>query len=102
MAEPAIRSLGMRETRWTGSAGISRLIPITGWMTQYSEKPRRSWGRRRLMRRFARRLPRTFAAAYALAAALDADLAKAAKPVAVPAARRALEKVQAAWGGGDG
>ena len=53
-------------------------------------------------RYLARRLPRTFAAAYSLAAALDADLAKGAKPVAVPAARRALEKVQAAWGGGDG
>ena len=53
-------------------------------------------------RYLARRLPRTFAAAYALAAALDADLAKGAKPVAVPAARRALEKAQAAWGGGDG
>jgi chromosomal replication initiation ATPase DnaA len=53
-------------------------------------------------RYLARRLPRTFAAAYSLAAALDADLAKGAKPVAVPAARRALEKAQAAWGGGDG
>jgi chromosomal replication initiation ATPase DnaA len=52
-------------------------------------------------RYLARRLPRTFAAAYSLAAAIDADLAKGAKPVAVPAARRALEKVQAAWGGGD-
>ncbi len=53
-------------------------------------------------RYLARRLPRTFAAAHSLAAALDADLAKGAKPVAVPAARRALEKAQAAWGGGDG
>lgn len=53
-------------------------------------------------RYLARRLPRTFAAAYSLAAALDADLAKGARPVAVPAARRALEKAQAAWGGGDG
>ncbi len=53
-------------------------------------------------RYLARRLPRTFAAAYSLAAALDADLAKGAKPVAVPAARRALEKAQAMWGGGDG
>lgn len=53
-------------------------------------------------RYLARRLPRTFAAAYSLAAALDADLAKGAKPVAVPAARRALEKAQAMWGAGDG
>ncbi len=53
-------------------------------------------------RYLARRLPRTFAAAYSLAAALDLDLAKGAKPVAVPAARRALERAQAGWGGGDG
>jgi len=50
----------------------------------------------------ARRLPRTFAAARQLAAALDAGLVKAAKPVTLPAARRALERVQSAWGGGDG
>jgi chromosomal replication initiation ATPase DnaA len=53
-------------------------------------------------RYLAQRLPRTFAAAHALAAALDAGLVKAAKPVALPAARRALEKAQAMWGGGDG
>lgn len=53
-------------------------------------------------RYLAQRLPRTFAAAHSLAAALDADLVKGAKPVALPAARRALEKAQAAWGGGDG
>jgi chromosomal replication initiation ATPase DnaA len=53
-------------------------------------------------RYLARRLPRTFAAARSLAAALDANLVKGAKPVALPAARRALEKAQAAWGGGDG
>ena len=52
-------------------------------------------------RYLARRLPRSFAAAYSLAAALDADLVKGAKPVALPAARRALEKAQATWGGGD-
>jgi chromosomal replication initiation ATPase DnaA len=53
-------------------------------------------------RYLARRLPRTFAAAYSLASALDAGLSKGARPVAVPAARRALEKAQAMWGGGDG
>jgi chromosomal replication initiation ATPase DnaA len=53
-------------------------------------------------RYLARRLPRRFAAARQLAAALDADLVKGAKPVTLPAARRALERVQAAWGGGDG
>jgi chromosomal replication initiation ATPase DnaA len=53
-------------------------------------------------RYLAERLPRTFAAAHALAAALDADLVKGAKPVALGAARRALEKAQANWGGGDG
>lgn len=53
-------------------------------------------------RYLAQRLPRTFAAAHSLAAALDADLVKGAKPVALPAARRALEKAQANWGGGDG
>lgn len=53
-------------------------------------------------RYLALRLPRTFAAAQLAAAALDADLVKGAKPVALKAARAALEKVQAAWGGGDG
>jgi len=53
-------------------------------------------------RYLAQRLPRTFAAAHSVAAALDADLVKGAKPVALPAARRALEKAQATWGGGDG
>jgi chromosomal replication initiation ATPase DnaA len=52
-------------------------------------------------RYLARRLPRTFAAARQLAAALDASLVKAAKPVTLPAARKALERVQSAWGGGD-
>ena len=52
-------------------------------------------------RYLAQRLPRTFAAAHSLAAALDADLVRGAKPVALPAARRALEKARAAWGGGD-
>lgn len=51
----------------------------------------------------ARRLPRTFAAAHQLAAALDADLAKGARPVALGAARKALEKIEARWGAaGDG
>lgn len=51
----------------------------------------------------ARRLPRTFAAAHRVAAALDADLAKGARPVALGAARKALEKVEAQWGAaGDG
>lgn len=51
----------------------------------------------------ARRLPRTFAAAHAWAAALDANLVKGAKPVAMGAARKALEKAQAQWGAsGDG
>ncbi|WP_395647524.1 hypothetical protein [Terricaulis sp.] len=53
-------------------------------------------------RYLAERLPRTFAAAHRMAAALDADLVKGAKPVALAAARRALEKAQASWGGGDG
>jgi chromosomal replication initiation ATPase DnaA len=53
-------------------------------------------------RYLARRLPRTFAAAHQMAAALDADLVKGAKPVALKAARLALEKAQAAWGVGDG
>lgn len=50
----------------------------------------------------ALRLPRSFAAAHMVAAALDAELVKGAKPVAMKAARAALLKVQAAWGGGDG
>jgi chromosomal replication initiation ATPase DnaA len=49
-----------------------------------------------------RRLPRTFAAARQWAAALDAGLARGAKPVTTAAAKRALEKVQARWAGGDG
>jgi chromosomal replication initiation ATPase DnaA len=52
-----------------------------------------------------RRLPRSFAAAHQLASALDADLVNGAKPVALPAARRALERAQGQWGpqgGGDG
>lgn len=53
-------------------------------------------------RYLAERLPRTFAAAHSVAAALDAGLVKGAKPVAVAAARRALEKAQAGWGAGDG
>ena len=53
-------------------------------------------------RYLAERLPRTFAAAHQMAAALDADLVKGAKPVALAAARRALEKAQASWGVGDG
>lgn len=51
----------------------------------------------------ARRLPRTFAAAHLWAAALDADLVRGAKPVALGAARKALEKMRAQWGAmGDG
>jgi len=54
-------------------------------------------------RYLARRLPRTFAAAYQWAAALDADLVKGTKPVALGAAKKALEKVEARWGAaGDG
>jgi chromosomal replication initiation ATPase DnaA len=50
-----------------------------------------------------RRMPRTFAAARRLAAAIDADLVKAAKPVTLAAARRALGRAQAGWGElGDG
>jgi chromosomal replication initiation ATPase DnaA len=44
-------------------------------------------------RYLARRLPRTFAAARLAAAALDADLPRAAKPVGLRAAKRALEKL---------
>ena len=46
-----------------------------------------------------RRLPRTFAAARQLAAALDADLVKAARPVTLAAAKKALDKARAGWGG---
>lgn len=54
-------------------------------------------------RYLARRLPRTFAAAHEWAAALDAELVKGARPVALGAARKALEKVEARWGAlGDG
>jgi chromosomal replication initiation ATPase DnaA len=54
-------------------------------------------------RYLAKRLPRTFAAAHQWAAALDAGLVKGAKPVALAAAKRALERVQALWGPvGDG
>jgi chromosomal replication initiation ATPase DnaA len=52
-------------------------------------------------RYLARRLPRTFAAVRQIAAELDASLVKGAKPVSLPAARKALERAQAAWGGGD-
>lgn len=53
-------------------------------------------------RYLALRLPRTFEAVQQAAAALDADLVKGAKPISLKAAKAALEKVQAAWGGGDG
>lgn len=53
-------------------------------------------------RYLALRLPRTFAAAHRAAAALDADLVRGAKPVSLKAAKAAFEKVQSAWGGGDG
>jgi len=49
-----------------------------------------------------RRLPRTFAAAQAWAAALDEELVRGAKPVTTAIAKRALEKMQARWVGGDG
>ncbi|MEZ5995842.1 MAG: chromosomal replication initiator DnaA [Hyphomonadaceae bacterium] len=49
-----------------------------------------------------RRLPRTFAAARLWAAALDEDLMRGAKPVSLAGAKRALQKVEARWGGGDG
>ncbi|MBK8544203.1 MAG: hypothetical protein IPL62_12035 [Caulobacteraceae bacterium] len=49
-----------------------------------------------------RRLPRTFAAAQAWAAALDEELVRGAKPVTAVIAKRALEKMQARWVGGDG
>jgi chromosomal replication initiation ATPase DnaA len=50
-------------------------------------------------RYLARRLPRTFAAARRLAAAIDADLVRGARPVALAAAKKALEKAQAGWAG---
>jgi len=50
----------------------------------------------------ARRLPRTFAAAHRVTAALDAGLVKGAGPVALPAAKKALERVEASWVVGDG
>ncbi|MCX7358790.1 MAG: hypothetical protein NT015_11720 [Alphaproteobacteria bacterium] len=49
-----------------------------------------------------RRLPRTFAAAQAWAAALDEGLVRGARPVTTVIAKRALEKMQARWVGGDG
>ncbi len=49
-----------------------------------------------------RRLPRTFAAARQWAAALDQELVRGAKPVTTAIAKRALERVQARWVGGDG
>lgn len=49
-----------------------------------------------------RRLPRTFAAAQAWAAALDEELVRGAKPVTTAIAKRALERMQARWVGGDG
>ncbi|ANP44757.1 hypothetical protein [Candidatus Viadribacter manganicus] len=49
-----------------------------------------------------RRLPRTFAAAQAWAAALDEELVRGARPVTTAIAKRALEKMQARWVGGDG
>ena len=53
-------------------------------------------------RYLVRRLPRTFAAAQAWAAALDEELVNGAKPVTTAIAKRALEKMQARWVGGDG
>lgn len=44
-----------------------------------------------------RRLPRTFAAARDVAAALDEGLERGARPVSLKAAKKALEKAQAAW-----
>lgn len=49
-----------------------------------------------------RRLPRTFAAAQAWAAALDEELVRGVKPVTTAIAKRALERMQARWAGGDG
>jgi chromosomal replication initiation ATPase DnaA len=49
-----------------------------------------------------RRLPRTFAAARQWVAALDGELVRGAKPVSLVGAKRALQKAQQRWGGGDG
>jgi len=49
-----------------------------------------------------RRLPRTFAAARQWAAALDQELVRGTKPVTTAVAKRALERAQARWVGGDG
>ena len=48
------------------------------------------------------RLPRTFAATQAWVAALDQELVRGAKPVSMAGARRALQRMQASWGGEDG
>jgi chromosomal replication initiation ATPase DnaA len=53
-------------------------------------------------RYLVRRLPRTFAAARQWAAALDGELVRGAKPVSLTGAKRALQKAQRRWGGGDG
>ena len=53
-------------------------------------------------RYLVRRLPRTFAAARQWASALDQELVRGAKPVTTAIAKRALERVQARWVGGDG
>lgn len=50
----------------------------------------------------AQRLPRTFAAARDWAEALDQELVRGAKAVSLASAKRALQKAQARWGGGDG
>ena len=50
----------------------------------------------------ARRMPRTFAAAQNVAQALDQGLVRGAKPVALAAARRALEQAQMSWAAEDG
>jgi chromosomal replication initiation ATPase DnaA len=49
-----------------------------------------------------RRLPRTFAAARSWAAALDGELVRGAKPVSLTGAKRALQRMQASRGAGDG
>ena len=59
------------------------------------------------VRYLSRRMPRTFAAAHSLAAALDQGLAEGsirggAKPVALAAAKRALEQAEAGWRSEDG
>ncbi len=58
-------------------------------------------------RYLSRRMPRTFAAARSVAAALDQGMAEGsirggAKPVALAAAKRALEQAEAGWGGEGG